>query len=171
VRSASEGEFEAFVRANAADLSQLARLLSADPAAAEDLAQATLLRAWRSWPRVRAAADRPAYVRQIMANTAVSRWRRRWRVEVPVGRVPERPGVDGYREVEERDQLVRAVRQLPARQRAAVVLRYFAGLDDAAVAGMLGCSVATVRSQISRALARLRVTTAAAETTPDREQG
>jgi RNA polymerase sigma factor (sigma-70 family) len=120
---------------------------------------------------VRAAADRPAYVRQIMANTAVSRWRRRWRVEVPVGRVPERPGVDGYREVEERDQLVRAVRQLPARQRAAVVLRYFAGLDDAAVAGMLGCSVATVRSQISRALARLRVTTAAAETTPDREQG
>src|SRR6266704_5595196 len=55
VKSASEGEFEAFVRANAAGLSQLARLLSADPAAAEDLAQATLLRAWRSWPRVRAA--------------------------------------------------------------------------------------------------------------------
>jgi RNA polymerase sigma factor (sigma-70 family) len=58
------------------------------------------------------------------------------------------------------------VQTLPARQRAAIVLRYFADLDDAAVADALGCSIATVRSQISRALAQLRVTASSPSKTP-----
>lgn len=141
----------------APDLSKLARLLSSDPAAAEDLLQSTLLRAWRSWPKVRAATDRQAYVRRIMVNTASSGWRRRWRAEIPTNRLPETPVGDEGNRLAERDWLVRAVRGLPSRQRAAVVLRYFLDLDDTAIADMLGCSASTVRSQISRALVGLRV--------------
>jgi RNA polymerase sigma-70 factor (sigma-E family) len=157
VRVDSDGDFEAFVALASADLSRLARVLSSDPAAAEDLLQSTLLRVWRSWPKARVATDRQAYVRRVMVNTASSGWRRRWRSEIPTHRLPETPIWDDGNRLVERDWLVRAVRGLPTRQRAAVVLRYFLDLDDAAIADQLGCSVSTVRSQISRALVGLRV--------------
>jgi RNA polymerase sigma-70 factor (sigma-E family) len=159
VRIESDGDFEAFVALAAPDLSRLARLLSSDPAAAEDLLQSTFLRVWRSWPKVRVATDRQAYVRRVMVNTASSGWRRRWRSEIPTYRLPETPIGDVGNRIVERDWLVRAVRSLPNRQRAAIVLRYFLDLDDAAIADLLGCSVSTVRSQISRALVGLRVST------------
>jgi RNA polymerase sigma-70 factor (sigma-E family) len=166
VRVDADGHFHDFVVSRTPGLSRLARLLSSDSGAAEDLVQVTLLRAWRSWPRVIGATDPDAYVRRIMVNTAVSAWRRRWRVEVPTDAVPQGVTADGYQQVDDRDHLVRTVRALPARQRAAIVLRYFADLDDAAVADALGCSIATVRSQISRALARLRVTATDPSTSP-----
>jgi RNA polymerase sigma-70 factor (sigma-E family) len=157
VRIESDGDFEAFVALAAPDLLRLARLLSSDPAAAEDLLQSTLLRVWRSWPKVRVATDRRAYVRRVMVNTASSGWRRRWRSEIPTDRLPETPTGDVGNRIVERDWLVRAVRGLPSRQRAAIVLRYFLDLDDATIADLLGCSVSTVGSQISRALVALRV--------------
>jgi RNA polymerase sigma-70 factor (sigma-E family) len=158
VRVEADGEFESFVDLAAPDLSKLARLLSSDPAAAEDLLQSTLLRVWRSWPKVRAATDPRAYARRVMVNTASSGWRRRWRAEIPTLRLPEAPAADQGSHIVERDWLVRAVRRLPPRQRAAIVLRYFLDLDDGAIAELLGCSVSTVRSQISRALVGLRIT-------------
>ena len=161
----ADREFHDFVVARSGVLAGLARLLAADPDAAEDLLQVTLLRAWRSWPRLRQAEFPEAYLRKIMVNAAVSGWRRRWRAESPADPLPEteRTSEDQYQAVADRDYLIRAVRGLPARQRAAVVLRYFSDLDDAEIADVLGCSVSTVRSQISRALTRLRVT---ADVTP-----
>lgn len=153
----ADGEFETYVRGHTTELVRLARTLSADSAAADDLLQTTLLRVWRSWSRVQAATDRQAYVRRVMVNAATSGWRRRWRAEVPTESLPEELGEDAQLRIDARDELVRAVRRLPPRQRAAVVLRYFGDLDDAAVAASLGCSVGTVRSQISRALNQLRV--------------
>lgn len=154
---AAEREFHDFVVARSGTLAGLARLLTADADAAEDLLQVVLLRAWRSWRRVRQAESPEAYIRKIMVNAAVSGWRRRWRAESPADPLPELPSEDQYRAVADRDYLVRAVRALPPRQQAAVVLRYFSDLDDAEIADALGCSVSTVRSQISRALASLRV--------------
>ena len=65
---------------------------------------------------------------------------------------------DAYQQVDDRERLMEALRGLAPRQRAAVVLRYFCDLDDATIADLLNCSPATVRSQVSRALARLRIT-------------
>lgn len=167
----AEREFHDFVVARSGALAGLARLLTADADAADDLLQVTLLRAWRSWRRVQQAGSPEAYLRKIMVNAAVSGWRRRWRAESPTDPLPETPAEDQYRAVADRDYLIRAIRALPARQRAAVVLRYFSDLDDAEIADTLGCSVSTVRSQISRALASLRVAADAGTLTVPSEAG
>jgi len=157
VGRADEQDFHDFVVAGSATLFRLARMLAPDPHAGEDLLQATLLKAWSAWPRVRRAENPDAYVRRVMVNLATKSRRRHWRGETPTALLPERPAVDELTAIDNRDALVTAVRRLPPRQRTAVVLRYFADLDDAAIADALGCSVATVRSQISRALVALRV--------------
>ena len=154
---ADDQDFHDFVVAGSAGLFRLARVLAPDPHAGEDLLQATLLKAWSAWPRVRRAENPEAYVRRVMVNIALKARRRRWRDETPTAVLPERPAADQLASVDDRDVLVAAIRGLPPRQRAAVVLRYFADLDDTAIADALGCSVATVRSQISRALVTLRV--------------
>jgi RNA polymerase sigma-70 factor (sigma-E family) len=159
VRGDAERDFREFVTARSADLLRLAQVLTVDRHAAEDLVQVSLLNAWRSWSRVRAADDPDAYVRRMVVNAATSGWRRRWRGEIPTERLPERSVADHVGAIGERDALVRAVRALPPRQRAAIALRYFADVDDHGIADALGCSVSTARSQISRALDKLRVRT------------
>lgn len=159
MREETERDFREFVTARSGPLFRLACALTADPHHAEDLVQTALFKAWRSWHRVRSADDPDAYVRRVMVNAATSGWRRRWRGEVPSDRLPELTSSDPVDLVGDRDALVRAVRALPAKQRAAIALRYFADLDDPAIADALGCSVSTVRSQISRGLATLRVRT------------
>lgn len=157
MRRTDEEDYREFVVASSARLGRLARMLSADPHAGEDLLQATLLKTWSSWPRVRKTENPDAYVRRVMVNTAAKGYRRRWRGEVPTDVLPESIRADDTRTVDDRSMLVDAVRRLPPRQRAAVVLRYFLDLSDQDIADSLGCSVATVRSQISRALVTLRV--------------
>jgi RNA polymerase sigma-70 factor (sigma-E family) len=157
VRGADEQDFHDFVVAASVGLARLARMLSVDPHASEDLLQATLLKTWSAWPRVRRTDNPEAYVRRVMVNTAAKGSSRRWRGEVPTGVLPEAAGPDATGVVDDRNVLVHAVRRLPARQRAAVVLRYFLDLSDQDIADSLDCSVATVRSQISRALAAMRV--------------
>jgi RNA polymerase sigma-70 factor (sigma-E family) len=160
VRDRVGEDFEGFVTASAARLTQLAILLTRDRPAAEDLLQATLLKLWRSWPKVAAADDVSAYARRVMVNTAISLRRRQWWREITVDHLPEGSVPAGQPIVDDRDWLTRAIRALPPRQQAAVVLRYFYDLDDTAVADVMGCSVSTVRSQMSRALQRLRVSPA-----------
>ena len=115
------------------------------------------MKAWLAWPRL--DDDPEAYVRKIIVTTHVSWWRRRGRrSEEPTNRLPERPcGTSEMDLVDDRDAVWRALGRLPARQRAVVVLRFFEDLTEAQVAGVLGCSVGTVKSQTSRALAKLRV--------------
>jgi RNA polymerase sigma factor (sigma-70 family) len=97
-----------------------------------------------------------AYLRRVLVNTAIS-WRRRRKVsEVPLLAADEVPVGDEFRRVDQRQQVVAALRKLPPRMRTVLVLRFFEDLSEAEVAAALGCSVGTVKSQTSRGLERLR---------------
>ena len=151
-------DFERFVNANADALLRAAYLIVWDLPEAEDVVQETLLKVARRWPRVR-RMDRPqAYARRILVNLALdgSRRRSRRRLELTGETPPERPDHAGDpSSFAVRDELLRALAQLPQRQRAVLVLRYFLDLSEADVAAALKCSVGTVKSTSSRALARL----------------
>ncbi|GAA3197759.1 SigE family RNA polymerase sigma factor [Actinocorallia longicatena] len=153
-------EFGTYVAERSPRLLRTAYLLCRDWATAEDLVQTALTKAWLAWSRV--GDDPDPYVYRILVNTHNSWWRRRWRSEVPTEVMPENafPGgghVEERGRVEERDALWTALGRLGKRERAAIVLRYFCDLEHAAVAEILDCEPVTVRSQISRALAKLRV--------------
>lgn len=150
-----DGDFEAFVLARRRSLLRTAWLLTGDWERAEDLVQSALLRCYPHWGRI-AAGDPDAYVRRALARLATSWWRRRWRGEVPTEVLPERADRDPYAQVDLRLAVLGALAQLPARQRAAVVLRYLDDLSEAQTAAALDCSVGTVKSQTAAALARLR---------------
>jgi RNA polymerase sigma-70 factor (sigma-E family) len=148
-------DFSAFVVSRWPGLVRLAFGLTGDRWAAEDLAQATLARAYVAWRRVSRADDPDAYLRRILVNTSNRRFRGH-RVAEQAGDPPD-TAVEGPADlVGERAALLAALRQLPPRQRAVVVLRYWGDLTDAQIAVTLGCSPGTVRSQLSRALAKLR---------------
>jgi RNA polymerase sigma-70 factor (sigma-E family) len=154
-----DSSFEDFVAGSSARLFTMARLLTGgNRAEAEDLLQGAYERAYRRWGRITRRADPERYVRQILVNASIDRWRR-------IGRHPEMPlagsgadprTADTAAAVADRDLLLRGLAALPPRQRAVLVLRYFEDLSEAETATMLGCSVGTVKSQAARGLARLR---------------
>ena len=154
---ADRSDYPLFVAARWTRLLRTAYLLAHDWPTAEDLTQAALVKAWLAWPRL--DDDPEAYVRKIIVTTYMSWWRRRWRrSEESTDRPPERSGASSEMDqVDDRDAVWRALGRLPARQRAVVVLRFFEDLTEVQVAGVLGCSVGTVKSQTNRALAKLRV--------------
>ena len=148
-------DFSAFATSRWPGLVRLAFGLTGDRGLAEDIAQMALARAYVAWRRVSRADDPDAYLRRILVNASHRRFRRRRVTEQP-GDPPETP-VEGHADlVGERAALLAALRQLPVRQRAVVVLRYWEDLSDAQIAAALACSPGTVRSQLSRALAKLR---------------
>jgi len=136
-------------------LLRMAFLLTRDAGHAEDLLQTALARAWRAWHRI--DGDPEPYVRRIIVTSHATWWRRRWRGEEPTGELPERPGESPQAAVDEREWLWQALGRLPRRQRTVLVLRFYEDLTEAQVAGLLGCSVGTVKSQASKALAKLRL--------------
>ncbi|MFD5826146.1 SigE family RNA polymerase sigma factor [Lentzea sp. NPDC060358] len=147
--------FEEFVAEASPRLLRLAFLLTRDTGHAEDLLQTALAKAWRAWGRV--DGDPEPYVRRIVVTVHATWWRRRWRGEEPTGELPERPGAAPQDAVDEREWLWQALGRLPRRQRTVVVLRFYEDLTEAQVAALLGCSVGTVKSQASKALAKLRL--------------
>jgi RNA polymerase sigma-70 factor (sigma-E family) len=157
VNARDREQFEEFMTSRWPGLVRLAFGLTGDRWLAEDLAQTALASAYASWWRVSRADDPDAYVRRILINASKSRLRRRRVAEQPTaaGDVAD-PAADPAATVGERSALLAALSALPPRQRAAVVLRYWADLTDAQAAALLGCSASTVRSQAARALARLR---------------
>ncbi|MFD1825715.1 MULTISPECIES: SigE family RNA polymerase sigma factor [Mumia] len=146
---------DAFVREHATWLSRLAYLLVGSREDALDLAQETCTRVWKSWPSVSTAEDPKAYVATIMANLQRSRWRRKKLREVPYEPAVHADAPSGLA-YEEVDALRQGLDALSDRQRRAIVLRFWVDLDDAAIAEALGCRPATVRSLLSRGIARLR---------------
>lgn len=145
-----------FVIGRGHDLLRFATVLCRDRHEAEDLLQDTLAVAYSHWSRVERFESPDAYVRRVMVNRHVSLWRRhRNRVE-PRAEIPQPASPDTGDASADRDEVYRLLRRLPPRQRAAVVLRYYADYSDTAIAAVLGCSTSTVRSQISRALSTLR---------------
>ncbi|PRY38028.1 SigE family RNA polymerase sigma factor [Umezawaea tangerina] len=147
--------FEEFVAGASTRLLRTAFLLTRDMGHAEDLLQTSLARAWRAWQRVQ--GDPEPYVRRIMVNTYATWWRRRWRDERPTEVLPEPVGVSPEAAVDEREWLWQALGRLPRRQRAVVVLRFYEDMTEAQAADVLGCSIGTVKSQASRAIAKLRL--------------
>lgn len=150
---------EALVAERGNALLATAVLLTGSRAAGEDLLQSALERLMRSWNRVR--EDREGYLRRIMYNLAVDDWRRRKRrPEVFVTEEPAAGPADPGTVVALRRTLVAALAQLPPRQRAVLVLRYWEQRSEAETATMLGCSIGSVKSTASRGLSRLREITA-----------
>ena len=148
-----QAAFEAFVRGSSDRLLRTAILLCGDRGHAEDMVQTALLRTARRWSTARRDPD--AYARRVVVNLAKDRWRllRRRFAEAPLELDVAVPVTDGSAD---RDLLLAATRQLPAGQRAVLVLRYFDDLSVADTAAALGCSTGTVKSQTARALDRLR---------------
>ena len=150
---ADRAGFDAFVTGRSPALLRTAYLLVRDRALAEDLLQTALVKAWFAWDRLE--GDPEPYVRRVLVTTQTSWWRRRWRGEVPTAELPDSSPGTGDREAAQ--DLWLAVGHLPPRQRAVIVLRFFEDLTEADTAALLGCSVGTVKSQCSKALAALRL--------------
>jgi RNA polymerase sigma-70 factor (sigma-E family) len=158
--------FDEFVAARSTSLLRTAYLLTRDHALAEDLLQTALTKAWFAWPRIECNPE--AYVRKILVNTFASWWRRKWNGEHSHGELPEpdpsHPRRDEHAGADERHDLWEAMGRLPRKQRAVVVLRFVEDLSEAETARLLGIAPGTVKSQTSKALAKLRIDPALATT-------
>lgn len=143
-----------FVASRSPRLLRSAWLLTGNWHSAEDLVQSALAKAWPRWSTI---GDPEAYVRRTMLTTYLSWRRRRAWGEVPVAEFHDGAGggVDGP-PPELRLEVLRALAGLSHQQRAVVVLRYFDDLTESQTAELLGCSLGTVKSHASRALAHLR---------------
>jgi RNA polymerase sigma-70 factor (sigma-E family) len=146
-------DFEEYVAARMPALLRTAYLLTGHPHDAEDLVQATLVKVVPAWKRI--AGNPDAYVRRVMVNENISRWRRRRGREVLVDDLPEQPSTDP--DAADALALQAALATLAPRQRAVVVLRYYEDLTERETAETLGIAVGTVKSQMRDALARLRL--------------
>ena len=152
----ARADFEAFVRENWAALMSIAVAVSPSRTEAEDLVQTALTNAYGRWRRVR-RDEALAYLRRSIVNANVSRWRKHRRRETAVAEPPDR--LDGRSDtdrVDARESLLPLLRELPAGQRAVLVLRYLIDLPDDEIAETLRISPGTVRSQAARGLAALR---------------
>lgn len=151
----TDDEFQDFMRGRWPAMVRLAYTLTGDQGHAEDIAQAAFTKAYVSWGRVRRAGDPNAYVRQIVIHENSKRFRRQRVRENLQASVPEQ-AFDNDSALAERTVLREALNLLGPRQRAVLVLRFWLDMSEAATARALGCSVGTVKSQTSRALATLR---------------
>lgn len=157
--------FEQFAVARLPSLLRYAVVLTGDRDLAQDVVQEVLARTQVKWKRISDADSPEAYVRRMVLNEYLS-WRRSWAarnvhaageklVEIDDARGGVRDHADG---VVEADALWHRLALLGRRQRAVLVLRYYEQLEDDAIADLLGCSPATVRSHASKALKTLRLT-------------
>lgn len=120
---------------------------------AEDLVQEAFVRTATRIDRLDADEVGP-YLRRAVVNLWKNRLRR---LAVELRHAPHGDGGPaGLEPLEDRDRVWRAIRRLPPRQRACVVLRYYEDLTEREVGDLLGVSIGTVKSQTSRALDKLR---------------
>jgi RNA polymerase sigma-70 factor (sigma-E family) len=154
---APESGFDAYVRQHAQALCRSAFLLTGDRHLAEDLVQTALAKVALRWDRIVAHGDATPYVRKVIVRTAIAWRRRRSSGEVPTSSLPERTTqAEHDSPADRRDLLHHALLEVPARQRVALVLRFYEDLSVAETAKAMRCSVGTVKSQTSKGLAHLR---------------
>jgi len=139
-------------------LVRLAAFLTGDRDNAEEVVQDAYVKVLGSWRGLREPDKAAAYLRTAVVNLSRSRLRRR---QVAARHRPEPPPDVASAEVSamrtvQRDAVLHALHQLPARQREAVVLRYYGDLSEAQTAAAMGCSTGAVKSHTSRAMAALR---------------
>lgn len=145
-------------------LQRVARLLMGDADLADEAVAEAIARTLPRW-RAGQVADLPAYLRRVVVNLVHRRWRRmalsRQRDHVALDWLlpaPDQPALSA-----DRDHTLRAVAALPPRRRAVVVLRFYDDLTEERIAEVLGVTVGTVKSTLSRALEQLRADLAALE--------
>jgi RNA polymerase sigma-70 factor (sigma-E family) len=131
--------FGEYVRSRGASLLRAAHALTGNRDDAEDLVQATLVKAYQSWDSVEDPAAVDTYVRRVMINTHISVWRRQRVDEYPTDQVPDSATADATDDSDLQDLVQRALDRLPRRMRAAVVLRYCDDMSEPEVAAALGC--------------------------------
>src|SRR5215472_15108856 len=149
-------DLEQFLAERGGPLLRSAVLLTGSREAGEDLLQAALERLLRRWRAVDGSPE--PYLRRTLYHLAVDGWRRQRMSRRRLGLTwaQDRVAPDAIAEVDLRDSLVRLLLQLPPRQRAVLVARYWEQLTEAETASALGCSVGTVKSAASRGLSKLR---------------
>jgi RNA polymerase sigma-70 factor (sigma-E family) len=154
-------EFERFAAQVSDPLLRTGFLMTGNAEDAEDLAQETLLKVARRWSRVQSMDHPAAYARRVLINLVLHGADRRTRQRIELqpheaaAETADEKAAQSLREIDDQAEFRWALTQLPARQRAVLVLRYWADLPVAEVAGTLGCTEATVTSTASRAAARL----------------
>ena len=148
-----DAAFAAFVDQATPSLLRTAWLLTGSTDAARELVQASLVKTYAAWHRVR-PDEALAYTRRVLVNHNTDMWRRR-RGEHLVSDLPERSHHDSHG-ADHRDEVVRLLATLPAQQRRVVVLRYYSDLSEQATSEALGISVGAVKSAAYRGLASLR---------------
>ncbi|MEJ3747645.1 SigE family RNA polymerase sigma factor [Actinomycetes bacterium KLBMP 9797] len=154
MRDTRGAEFDDFVRSRSVSLLRVAYLLTGDRHAAEDLLQEVLEQIYVRWRRVHTTPE--AYARKALVNRAANRWRRRARRPEQALGAHDSAAPDHAGGVALREAVVAALRAVPPRQRAAVVLRYLEDLSVAETASALDCSEGAVKSHTARGLAKLR---------------
>ena len=156
-RAADDPGFRDYVTARGRSLLRTAYLLTGNLADAEDLVQSALAKTYQAWDRIEDMGALDGYVRRAMVNTHISWWRRRKLEEFPTDEIPDQVVADHSGHSDLQEIMRRAIDRLPERMRAAVLLRYYEDMTEAEVADALGVSLGTVKSTVSRAVAKLRV--------------
>jgi len=151
-----DSEFAAFARSAGPGLRRTAYLMCGDWERAADITQEALIRVYMAWPRLDRERGVHAYARRAAASAAIDQGRKRSSREVPTLDLVDATIEDSTGRVDDRELLLRALADLPGRQRACVVLRYYEDLGVEEVAAALGCRAGTVKSQTARGLAALR---------------
>jgi RNA polymerase sigma-70 factor (sigma-E family) len=145
--------FEAWVALNRPRLQKSAFLMCGDWSLGDDLVQEALIRCYPRWERITATGQEPhSYVRKTLVRLVIDHGRRRWRREISVDKVPEQPEPSSP----DLSDVIAALNEMPAGQRAVVVLRYWEGLSVTDTANCMGTSEGNVKSQASRGLVALR---------------
>jgi RNA polymerase sigma-70 factor (sigma-E family) len=162
VQVEAKREFVEYVSGCLPRLHRAAYLLCGDAHRADDIVQATLTTLYVHWKRASTAGNLDGYVHRIMVRRFLDEKRLAWsRVLLSPGSI-ERPA-PAENDVEVRDSVVNALRELPPGQRAVLVLRFFYDLSVESTAQTLGCSIGNVKSQSARGLAALRAALTASE--------
>lgn len=151
-------EFLDFVEGSRGRLRRTAYLMCGDWDRAADLVQEAFIRLYVAWPRIDHGPGLAAYARRTVAHIAIDQGRKRSSSEVVRERVAPTEAADDTAGVADRLVVLAALGELPPRQRACLVLRFYEDLGVAEVAQILGCRQGTVKSQTSRALETLRRT-------------
>lgn len=154
----SESEYADFVSTTWSTMVRTAVFLGASPSDAEDVAQTTLIRCYAQWDRVTAATNREGYVYRMLINCLRDQQRTSWwrrRSPTSLDQLPEPAQHDDSARIAQATVIHEALSVLPTAQREVVVLRYFVQLSEAQTAATLQIATGTVKSRLSRALARL----------------
>lgn len=155
MQATDDEDFSTYVAARWSSLVRVGVYLGCSPTEAEDLVQTTLLRCYRTWPRVRTADRVDAYVHRALVTTLAKSRRRLWRGEVPTSELPEGPAHNVTADSDARADLHRALERLSSDHRAVLVLRFVGDLTEQQTAAALNVPLGTVKSRVARALAAI----------------